>query len=183
MRICHINRDGSRTIYSISISFMWGEYVQELALLRMPVNHLIGTVLEGVGNQSYNCSGPSRLKLSVEITLPLIPSHQGRGEIFWLPLPWWERVGERGTNKIKRESPVVPLLSFMYHLLRIRLLPAQGQVCMHRVGRNAPCSHGQDNGRGTGDDVTAGPDPWPCCLGAFIIGHNISPFVERQSLG
>jgi hypothetical protein len=46
------------------------------------------------------------LKLSVEITLPLIPSHQGRGEILWLPLPWWERVGARGTNKIKCEGPL-----------------------------------------------------------------------------
>jgi hypothetical protein len=35
------------------------------------------------------------LKLAVKITLPLIPSHQGRGN-YWLPLPLWERVGVRG---------------------------------------------------------------------------------------
>ena len=50
-------------------------------------------------------SGSSHLKLSVEITLPLIPSHQGRGKLL-APSPLVGEGWGEGAYKIKCEGPL-----------------------------------------------------------------------------
>ena len=51
-------------------------------------------------------TGPSHLKVSVEITLPLIPSHQGRGNLL-APSPLGGEGWGEGAYKIKCEGPLL----------------------------------------------------------------------------
>ena len=60
----------------------------------------------GHSERGKNVSGPSHLKVSVEITLPLIPSHQGRGNLL-APSPLVGEGWGEGAYKIKCEGPLL----------------------------------------------------------------------------
>ncbi len=58
-----------------------------------------------------------------------------------------------------------------------RFLPANCQVVVNRVSCLPACSHGENDGCRTGDNISTGPDAFLGCLAGTFVGNDITPVV------